>query len=75
MPLAPEAQEIFTIVTYEGLFTPTRVPQGVLNATAYFQGIMSELLHGLNCKIWVDNLFFFGKTKDSLLDTLDAILE
>ena len=33
MPLAPEAQEVFTIVTPDGLFFPTRVPQGVLNAT------------------------------------------
>ena len=32
MSLAPEAQEVF-IVTPDGLFTPTRVPQGVLNAT------------------------------------------
>ena len=29
--LAAEAQEVFTIATPEGLFTPTRVPQGVLN--------------------------------------------
>ena len=34
IPLAAEAQEVFTIATPEGLFTPTRVPQGVLNATA-----------------------------------------
>ena len=41
MPLAADAQEIFTIATPEGLFTPTRVcgiPQGVLNTTGYFQG-------------------------------------
>lgn len=47
MPLAADAQEIFTIATPEGLFTPTRVPQGVLNATGYFQGIMTGLLAGL----------------------------
>ena len=29
MPLAEEAREIFTITTPLGLFTPTRVPQGV----------------------------------------------
>ena len=40
MPLAADAQEIFTIATPEGLLTPTREPQGVLNATGYFQGIM-----------------------------------
>ncbi|CAM9128588.1 unnamed protein product [Sphacelaria rigidula] len=41
MSLAPEAQEIFTIVTPDGLLTPTRVPQGVLNATASFQGVLT----------------------------------
>ena len=29
MPLAPDSQEIFTIVGPGGLYTPTRVPQGV----------------------------------------------
>ena len=47
MPLA-------AIATCQGLFTPTRVSQGVLNATAYFQGVMTELLAGLNFKGYVD---------------------
>ena len=34
MPLAAEAQEVFTIATPEGLFIPTRVSQGILNAIA-----------------------------------------
>ena len=51
MPLAAAAQEVFTTATLEGLFPPPRVPQGVLNATAYFQGVMTELLASLNCKV------------------------
>ncbi|CAN0012806.1 unnamed protein product [Sphacelaria rigidula] len=74
MPLAEEAQEIFTITTPLSLFTPKRVPQGVLNATVYFQGIITELLVGLKCKIWVDGVFFFADTKDECFYTLDAIL-
>ena len=31
-PLAEEAREYFTFVTGDGLFTSTRVPQGVVNA-------------------------------------------
>ena len=58
MPLAEEAREISTITNPLDLFTPTRVPQGVLNATAYFQGIMTELLVGIKCKIWVDDVCF-----------------
>ena len=74
MRLSEEAQEIFTITTPFGLYTPKRVPQGVLNATAYFQGIMADLLVGLKCKIWVDDVFFFADPEDELLDTLDAFL-
>ena len=40
MPLSENAQEMFTMVTPEGLFTPRRVPPEVLNATGYFQATM-----------------------------------
>ena len=56
IPLTAEAQEVFTIATSKGLLIPTRVPQGVLNATAYFQGVTTELLTGLNCKVLVDGI-------------------
>ena len=38
-PLAEEACEYFTFVTGDGLFTPKHVPQGVMNATSYLQGM------------------------------------
>ena len=50
MLLAAEVQEEFTNAIPEGLFTPARVLQGVLNVTAYFQGVMTELLASLNCR-------------------------
>ena len=62
MSLAEEAREIFTITTPLGLFTPTRVPQGVLNATAYFQGVMTELLVGIKCKKYGYIMCFFMPT-------------
>ena len=74
MPLAPEAQEVFTIVTPEGLFAPTRVSQGVLNATSYFQGVITDLLRGLDCKVWVDDVFYFAEDEISLLCLLGEIL-
>ncbi|CAM9924409.1 unnamed protein product, partial [Sphacelaria rigidula] len=60
----------YFVTTPFGIFTPQRVPQGVLNATCYFQGVMVDLLDGLKCKIWVDDVFFFADTEDELLDTL-----
>ena len=74
LPFAEEAREIFTITTPLGLFTPIRVPQGVVNATAYFQGVMTELLVGIKYNIWVDDVFFYVDTEDELLDTIDEIL-
>ena len=74
MPLAEEARESFTTTNPLGLFTPIRVPQGVLNATACFQGVMTELLVGIKCKIWVDDVFSYADTEDELLDTIDEIL-
>ena len=74
MPLEAEAQEVFTIATPEGLFIPTHAPQGVLNATAYVKGVMTELLTGLNCKVWVDDIVWWGADEDNLLNPLDKIL-
>ena len=42
MPLATNSQELFTFVTQKGLNTPTRMPQGVTNATSYFQGTLER---------------------------------
>ena len=63
----------FSIATPLGLFNPTRVPQGVLNATAHFQDVMTEVV-GIKCKIWMDDVFHFADTQDELLDTIDEIL-
>ena len=52
-PLAEEAREYFTFVTRDGLFTPTRVPQGVINATSYFQGMMMEVLGNLVGRVYL----------------------
>ena len=74
MPLTAEAQEVFTIATFEGLFTPTRVPQGVSIAMTYFQGVMTKLLAGLNCKVWVEDIVWLGADEDNLLNTFDKIV-
>ena len=74
MPLAPEAPGVFTIVTPDGLFTTTRVPQGVLNAASHFQSVMSDLLRGLDCSVWVNDVFSFVEDEISLLCLLMKFL-
>ena len=77
MPLSPDAQESFTMVTTQSLYTPTRVPQGVLNATAYFQGVMHQVLEGLInavCLVWVDDVVIWGSSAVELLDRVERVL-
>ena len=38
-----------------------------------FQGVMTEFLVGIKCKIWVDGVFFYTDSEDELLGTLDDI--
>ena len=73
-PLAPDAQEIFMIVT-PGMYKPTRAPQGILNATSYYQATLTRVLEGLNCMVWVDDVIYWGLDEPDLLNTLDLILE
>ena len=35
---------------------------------------MTELLAGLNCKVWVDDIVWWGADEDDLLNTLNKIL-
>ena len=76
-PLAEEAREYFTFVTGDGLFTPTRVPQGVMNATSYFQGIMMEVLGNLvgrACLVYVDDVKVIVRSVEQLIVNLRAVL-
>ena len=76
VPLSEDAQEMFTMVTPEGLFTPRRVPAGVLNASGYFQATMGDLLDGYIdeiCLVWVDDIVIWGETPEILLKRLLGI--
>ena len=76
-PLAEEAREYFTFLTGDGLFTPTRVPQGVTNATSYFQGMMMEVLGNLvgrACLIYVNAVKVIGRSVEELAVNLRAVL-
>ena len=76
-PLANEAREYFTFVTEDGLFMPTRVPQGVMNVKLYFQGMMMEVLGNLvgrACLIYVDDVKIIGRSVEELIVNLRAVL-
>ena len=75
--LAEEAREYFTFVTGDDLFAPTRVPQGVMNATSYFQGMMMEVLGNLvgrACLIYVDDVKVIGRSVEELIVNLRVVM-
>ena len=76
VPLSEDTQDMFTIVTPEGLLTP-RVPSGVRNATGYFQATMGDASEGCIdkiCLVGVD-MGIWGETPVIHLKRLLAILD
>ena len=60
----------------EGLFTPRRVPPGVLNATGYFQETMGYVLEGYIdkiCLMWVNGMVIWRETPEVVMKRLLAI--
>ena len=64
MTLAANSQELLAFVMHKGLYTPTRMPQGVTNATSYFQpgaleGTLGDLVRRV-CLVYVDGVVIWG---------------
>jgi hypothetical protein len=71
IPLHPDCWEQYTIITEDGLFTPTRMLQGSLNATAHFQAQLRKVLaeyYGTFCLLYVDDLLIWAKDEAELLE-------
>lgn len=66
MPMGGESEEAFTMATQEGLFSPRRASQRVLNTIPHFQSMVNTEVHaglaGVICKVWVDNIVNWPKT-------------
>ena len=76
-PLAEEAREYFTSVAGDGLFTPTRVPQGVMNAASYFQGMMMGVSGNLMrraCLIYIGDVKVIWRSVEEPMMKLKAVL-
>ena len=50
-------------------------PQSILNTTSFSQATMTQVLAGLNCMVWVDDVVYWGEDEAVLLHTIDLILE
>ncbi|KAH9182886.1 hypothetical protein AeNC1_015138, partial [Aphanomyces euteiches] len=77
LPLHEESQEYFSILTDEGVYTPTRVLMGGSDSVAYCQAVVQELLadklyRGLMA--WLDDILGYARSDDDLLVLLEGTL-
>lgn len=70
MGLDDESQECQSLVTPDGVFTPTRVLHGTTNATSYFQSTIRQLCIPIRDHVlqWQSELLFHCKDARELLD-------
>jgi RNase H-like domain found in reverse transcriptase/Reverse transcriptase (RNA-dependent DNA polymerase) len=73
LPLHEDSQECQSILTPDGVYTPTRVQLGTTNATVHMQAIMEDLMHDIrhSVKIWLDDNMIHVTTEEKLLEVLE----
>jgi Reverse transcriptase (RNA-dependent DNA polymerase) len=73
LPLHEDSQECQSIITPDGVYTPTRVQHGTTNATVHMQYIMEDLMHDIrhSVKIWLDDNMIHVTDEEKLLLVLE----
>ena len=70
LPLHPDCQEMFSIKTDHGVWTPTRLIQGSRNAAGPFQAtvahVLRERMHK-GCIVYIDDVLVYGATEEEFI--------
>jgi hypothetical protein len=75
--VAVRCQEIYSILTEDGVITPTRVLMGGTNSVAYVQATVQEMFDEIfndGLLIWIDDLLGYEDDDEGLLRLLDKVL-
>ena len=76
IPIATESQPYLTINAHMGLYSFTRLPNGVHSGPAVFQRVMDNTLAGLPKTIYyIDDILVAGTDEQDHLDTLSKVLK
>lgn len=76
--LSKEDREKCALISSEGLFEPTRMPQGLCNAPATFQRAMDNLLGDLKMTcvlVYLDDITVFSRTFEEHLQHLRTVFQ
>ncbi|POM74838.1 Hypothetical protein PHPALM_8140 [Phytophthora palmivora] len=78
LPLDVASQELFSFVTEDGVFTPTRVPQGASDSAMHFQLQMQNCFQDMlyvSVLVWIDDLLLFARTAEHYLANLEQFFQ
>lgn len=78
VPLTARAAAITSFICPMGLFKFVRLPEGLRNASSYFQSMMRDVLAGLCevvCEVYIDDVLVYGRTFDEFIINLRLVLE
>ena len=78
LPLHPDSQELYTIMTARGMVTPTRVLMGSTDAVAYCQGVVETIFGDMlysRLLAWLDDVLGFAADDVALMGTLETVLQ
>lgn len=77
--LAAGAQSLCVFKTHNGMYVWKKMPMGLKGAAAYFQQMLETLvlegLIGSVCRVYIDDIIVFGRSKLELLANCRLVLE
>lgn len=75
IPIDADSAEVFTFPGVDGLYVPTRVPQGARNAATRFQRVTHALFEhlGANLRQYLDDIALNTTSIEQLIDLLRQI--
>jgi hypothetical protein len=73
LPLHEDSQEFPSIITPDGVYTPTRVQHGTTNETVHMKATIEDLMHDIrhSVKIWLDDNMIHVTYEEKLLEVLE----
>jgi hypothetical protein len=71
-----KSQQFLGLNTIKGLYVYQRLPFGIKPAASIFQSAMDKILSGLeNVQAYIDDVLMWGKTPQSLYETMKQVFE
>jgi hypothetical protein len=75
IPIHKNSQEYFSFMTRNGVYSPTRIPQGAMDSPLFFQSQLSLIFHDLmdekKMLLWIDDVLIHAKTWEEYIILVD----